>query len=135
MQYSPKLKKAMAEIRTILDENDIGGSVILHTSHKGRGNGEFHTKFDPSYSCFSLNPNGSLRLGTLLEEDFNGNKELQAETILDSFSFLDTLISNHKFLHSQLEGLRKHLEHLAKKEGLSVVKGDIGRISEQELNN
>lgn len=31
MQYSPKLKKAMEEIKSILKRNDIAGIVILHT--------------------------------------------------------------------------------------------------------
>ena len=30
MQYSPKLKKAMEEIKSILKKNDIAGIVVLH---------------------------------------------------------------------------------------------------------
>jgi hypothetical protein len=31
MQYSPKLKKAMEEIKAVLNKHDIAASVILHT--------------------------------------------------------------------------------------------------------
>ena len=47
MNYSPKLKKAMAEIREILDKHDIAGFVALHTP----GYGEHMLKIDPSYSA------------------------------------------------------------------------------------
>ena len=50
MQYSPKLKKAMEEIKTILKENDIAGFVILHTP----GFSEYINYVSPSYSCAKI---------------------------------------------------------------------------------
>lgn len=47
MNYSPKLKKAMEQIKGILDEHDIAGVVMLHTP----GHGEYLMKIDPSYSA------------------------------------------------------------------------------------
>ena len=47
MNYSPKLKKAMQQIKNILDAEDIAGLVVLHTP----GHTEFLNKLDPSYSC------------------------------------------------------------------------------------
>jgi len=35
MQYSPKLKKAMEEIKAILKRDDIAGIVVLHTIEGG----------------------------------------------------------------------------------------------------
>lgn len=47
MQYSPKLKRVMEDIKAILKEEDIAGTVVLHTP----GFSEFLLKIDPSYSC------------------------------------------------------------------------------------
>lgn len=47
MQYSPKLKKAMEEIKIILDKHDIAAAIVLHTP----GNSEFYIKINPTYSC------------------------------------------------------------------------------------
>lgn len=47
MKYSPKLKNAMQQIKNIMDANDIGGIVILHTP----GYSEFLNKINPKYSC------------------------------------------------------------------------------------
>ena len=44
MQYSPKLKRVLAEIKAILDKEDIAGSIVLHTP----GFGEFLLKIDTS---------------------------------------------------------------------------------------
>lgn len=49
MNYSPKLRQAMAEIKAVLEKHDIAGLVVLHTP----GYGEHLIKLDPSYS--SLN--------------------------------------------------------------------------------
>ena len=54
MQYSPKLKKAMAEIKTILSNHDIAGVVVLHEP----GFSEYMMKIDPSYSVAKLNNEG-----------------------------------------------------------------------------
>ena len=53
MQYSPKLKKAMEEIKKILQENYIAGFVVLHTP----GFSEYLNRVDPSYSCAKLEGN------------------------------------------------------------------------------
>lgn len=47
MQYAPKLKKAMEEMKKIMENYDIAGSVVLHTP----GHGEFYLNISPSYSC------------------------------------------------------------------------------------
>lgn len=48
MQYSPKLKKAMEQIKAIIKENDIAGFVVLHDS---TGFSEYLNAISPSYSC------------------------------------------------------------------------------------
>lgn len=57
MQYSPKLKKAMAEIQHILDTNDLAGAIVLHTKQHGEFFTEFFIKIDPSQSCAAFEGN------------------------------------------------------------------------------
>ncbi|MFA6058943.1 MAG: hypothetical protein WC756_12145 [Taibaiella sp.] len=47
MQYSPKLKAAMEEIKQILKKHDIAGAIVIHTP----GHTEYHLRIDPTYSC------------------------------------------------------------------------------------
>lgn len=56
MQYSPKLKKAMEEMKEILRKHDIAGVVVLHTP----GHSEYLNHLNPSYSCASINGEGNL---------------------------------------------------------------------------
>lgn len=58
MNYSPKLKKAMQEVRQVLEEHDIAGSVVLHTP----GFSEYLIHISPSYSCAKIERNGVLRV-------------------------------------------------------------------------
>lgn len=59
MQYSPKLKKAMEEIKEILRKHDIAASIVLHTP----GHGEFLNHITPTYSCGSIDEvNGKFEL-------------------------------------------------------------------------
>lgn len=50
MQYSPKLKKAMQEIKAIISKYDIAASVVIHTP----GHSEVLLKIDPTYSCAKI---------------------------------------------------------------------------------
>ena len=89
MQYNPKLKKAMAEIKEILDKHDIAGSVVLHAP----GHGEHLLKIDPSYSCaFFDNSPGveGIRVRTRLQEDFNGNALKRNKSQEDTVNMFDT---------------------------------------------
>ncbi len=72
MQYDPKLKKAMEQIKVILDEHDIGASIVLHSP----GFAEIFMKVNPGYSCaFIAEWKGKqgIRVRTRLAEDFNGD--------------------------------------------------------------
>jgi hypothetical protein len=50
MQYNPKLKQAMEEIKKIIKENDIAAFVLLHTP----GHSEFLNAVSTSYSCAKI---------------------------------------------------------------------------------
>ena len=86
MQFSPKLKKAMEQIKVILEEHDIAASVILHTP----GHSEYFNKINPSYSCVSFEGE-KLKIQARLTEDFNGNKETLKETISNTSNMLKLL--------------------------------------------
>lgn len=58
MQYSPKLKIAMEEIKAILKKHDIGACVMLHTP----GHMEYLNHIDPSYSAITQPVRGGFRI-------------------------------------------------------------------------
>ena len=51
MQYDPKLKKAMEEIKEVLKKHDIAGYVVIHSQN---GFIEYLNHLNPSYSCAFL---------------------------------------------------------------------------------
>jgi len=78
MQYSPKLKKAMEEIKLVLAKYDIAGFVVIHTP----GNSEYFIKIDPTYSCAKFEGD-MVRIKAKLSE-YGGNKELWTEKVSDT---------------------------------------------------
>ena len=67
MQYSPKLKKAAEEIKSILKKYDIAANVVLHTP----GHSEYLLEITPTYSAAWLE-NGIVRFRARAS-DYNGN--------------------------------------------------------------
>lgn len=86
MQYSPKLKMAMEEIKAVLKKHDIAGSIILHTP----GFGEYAKVWEPSYSCVKLEGNGQFRFRAKAE-DFGGSKEKRNEVLQSTANMLSIL--------------------------------------------
>lgn len=84
MNYSPKLKKAMEEIKAIVKKYDISASVVLHTP----GNSEFLLEITPSYSCAKLN-HDHIHFKAK-KEDFN-NELLRMQTIADTSNMMNLL--------------------------------------------
>jgi len=82
MQYSPKLKKAMEQIKEILKEHDIAAHVVLHTP----GFSEYLNHIEPSYSCASLE-NGGVRVRAKAE-DFGGDKKIRDQKIQDTVNMV-----------------------------------------------
>ena|ERR1700741_4288635 len=75
MQYSPKLKNAMEEIKQILLKHDIAGTVTIHTP----GHAEYLNHITPSYSCAKI-------------DELSGKFELKAKKI----HFAHEAERNHK---------------------------------------
>lgn len=93
MQYSPKLKNAISEIKTILEKYDIAGLVVLHTDGYGdnQGFGEYLLKLDPSYSVAKFESPDFVRFKAKLKEDFNGNKRLMEYKLAATANMLNIL--------------------------------------------
>lgn len=78
----------MQEITDILSKHDIAGMIVLHTP----GFSEHLIKVDPTYSCARIvhdkNREG-IRVRAKLQEDFQGNKNLQKKKIEDTINMFD----------------------------------------------
>lgn len=85
MQYSPKLKTAMEEIKAILAKHDIGAMVVLHTP----GHSEFLNKIDPSYSCI-IQTGDHIRFRSKLA-DYDGDKQAWQNKTTDSLNLLQCI--------------------------------------------
>lgn len=73
LNYSPKLKEAMAEIKAILTRHDIAGHVLLHEPSFS----EFLLAIDPSWSILRIQGNNMIRVRSNLQEDYGGDVEAQ----------------------------------------------------------
>lgn len=85
MQYSPKLKKAMEEIKAIIRKHDIGAMVILHAP----GFSEYYMNISPSYSC-AKHDGDTVRIKAKLK-DFNGDKKAWQVKVTDTSNMLTHL--------------------------------------------
>lgn len=88
-KQSPKLLRAMAAIKEILEEENIAGVIVLHTP----GYVQTGIKIDPSYSCCSIK-DGKYKINALLREDFGGNKEAMVQRVGDTADMLNGLVTN-----------------------------------------
>jgi len=86
MQYSPKLKKAMEEMKAIIKKYDIAALIVLHTP----GDSEYLNAITPSYSCMKWNGD-ELRIRAKLKEDFNGDKKAMEEKLAATSNMLRLL--------------------------------------------
>jgi hypothetical protein len=85
MQYSPKLKKVMAQIKKILVENDVAGIVVIHSP----GFSEFLVQIDTSYSCAKFEGD-QLRVRAKLS-DYGGDKAKWAQMTSDTCNMIHHL--------------------------------------------
>lgn len=88
MQYSPKLKKAIQEIKVILSREDIAGVIILHEP----GFSEFLVKIDPTYSCAKIQ-DGQLKVKSK-KEDFKENPAMRQRVVQNTSNMLNMLGTN-----------------------------------------
>lgn len=86
MEYSPKLKKAMQEIKAVIEKYDIAALVVLHTP----GNSEYLLELSPTYSCAKFEGN-NLRIRAKLVDDFKGDKKAHKQKLTDTSNMLSSL--------------------------------------------
>src|SRR4051812_33483380 len=85
MQYSPKLKKAMEEIKAVVKKYDVGAIVVLHTP----GFSEYLFKIDPGYSAAKLEVD-RVRIN-IKAEHYAGDKKLRDQFVSDTSNLLHHL--------------------------------------------
>jgi len=111
MQYHPKLKKAMAQIKDILIENDIAGVVILHTP----GFSEFLNHLTPSYSCVKYSGGDVMQIRAK-KEDFNGDAEKRNQVLCDTSNMFYNLSTIATETAYNLSGVSEKLDAILKAE-------------------
>ena len=109
MQYSPKLKMAMEEIKAVLKKHDIGAFCVLHTP----GHSEYLMEITPSYSCAKIESSGNLRIRAKLNEDFGGDKKKWEKSIQDTSNMFHLLSHTGENLTLMLNGISNELDKAA----------------------
>lgn len=100
MQYSPKLKMAMEEIKAITKKYDIAASVVLHTN----GFSEYLNAVEPSYSCIKIE-NGGIRIRSKAR-----SKEDLTATVNMVSLFAETMGNMAMTYFDMKEMLQKHMD-------------------------
>lgn len=88
MQYSPKLKRAIQEIKDILSREDIAGVIILHEP----GFSEFLVKLNPTYYCARI-MDGQLKVKSK-KNDFRENPAMRERIVSNTANMLHMLGTN-----------------------------------------
>lgn len=126
MQYSPKLKKAAAEIKKILEEYDINGSVFLHTP----GFSEYLHKINASYSC------ANLKQGELVFD--HGTRftkpDKQMARVRDTLNFLE-LARITTTATAQNYQMAAKIFHKWARQHYDITHGDAEHTSQDEIDN
>lgn len=103
MQYSPKLKKAMEEIKKIVKDNDIAAFIVLHDE---AGFSEYLNAVSPSYSCAILMEDG-LRF-RLKQAEVGKEKAKQiAEGTYNMVTHFADMIGKHAMMYIDAQKLLK----------------------------
>lgn len=103
MQYSPKLKKAMEEIKKIVKENDIAAFVVLHDE---AGFSEYINAVSPSYSCAVLMEEG---VRFRLKQSEVGKEKAQrlAQGTYNMVTHFADMIGKHALMYMDAQKLLK----------------------------
>jgi hypothetical protein len=94
MQYSPKLKTAMKEIKAVLKKHDIAAFVLLHDP---KGFVEYLNHINPSYSCAFME-DGKFRV-RLKEKELPGGKKQAKQLAEDTYNMI-TLMTDILVIHT-----------------------------------
>lgn len=125
MNYSPKLRSAMAEIKEIIKKHDIGAIVVLHTP----GFGEDYIKIDPSYSCAKVitNAKGENGVNITTKDLLKEQKQQVLTDTVNMFGIMCDLVGEKAmFVIDMMEELEKKLD---------IDHGDGTRTDSREIDN
>lgn len=111
MQYHPRLKKAMAQIEQILQENDIAGMVVLHLP----GHVEYRLRTDPTYSVARWDGD-ELRVRARLVEDYQCDRAAWQLDVTNTINMLHMLAEVGGQISLQLFGLSENIGKQVKAE-------------------
>jgi hypothetical protein len=124
MQYNPKLKIAMEEIKAIMKKYDCGGIVVLHLP----GHSEYLFKIDPSYSCARFE-NGRVRINVKAMH-YDNDKKLRDHFVTNTSNMFSLLSEVGGRLVLNLMDVSKTLDNAVQAEHT-----DGGHSSHTEQNN
>lgn len=105
MQYSPKLKKAMAEIKKVLEKHDIAACVVLHTPRFS----EYLLSLSPSYSCAKFDGE-QIKINARLQEDFGGKRNAQIFKVQNTSNMMRMLAETSTHLSLSLMEMSELLD-------------------------
>lgn len=125
MQYSPKLKKVMEQIKQICKDEDIAVVAILHTP----GHSEFYMGLEPSYSCAKFEGD-TLRVKAKLAE-FNGDRDAWTLKMSTTSNMLNLLGETTLFLAENLAKVSRRVDEAIGAEH----NGPSGPTSHTQQNN
>ena len=124
MDYSPKLKSAMEQIKEILKENDIAAFVVLHDK---TSQSEYLNHISPSWSCAKFDFNNNIKFVTKSSEIGKEKAhQMKADTYNMFTHFADVVGMNALNFIKTKEYLQKLL---------GGEDGDSSHSSHQEQNN
>lgn len=95
MQYSPKLKVAMEEIKAVLVKHDVAGFVMLHDP---KGFIEYLNHISPTYSC-ALMEDGTIRV-RLKAAELPGGMAQAKQMAEDTYNMI-TLMTDVILMHAK----------------------------------
>lgn len=114
MQYSPKLKTAMEEIKAVLKKHDIAGFVLLHAP---QGFTEYLNHINSSYSCAFLQ-DGQFRVRLKTAELPGGKAQVKqlAEDTYNMVTLMTDILTMHAAGYIDFQKMLK--EHWGGEEGI-----------------
>jgi hypothetical protein len=141
MQYSPKLKIAMDEIKQILKKHDIAGVVAIHNieglpqrDKQGfthvQGFGEFLFHINPSYSAANFDQGRLKVLGKAMHYPSKDARDTQLANTVNMLENLGTITGNLSLQLFEITNMVKMMVEEKKND-----KDDSGFTSNEEQNN
>jgi hypothetical protein len=126
LQYDPKLKKAIAEVKAIFEKYDIGGVCMVHSPEHQLS--EFLNYVKPSYSCVSFE-NGGVHIRASVASC--GSIEARNKKMEDTYN----MVTHFANMLGQNAMIYMNLQRLLKEEWNGSESSNSGTQSHNTQNN